>query len=75
MRSHRVGIEHLTAPGTPNRPASDWGERGEPGVRGPLLLFGIKVGGPGCGWPPPGFDYLPIAGCTNSMDHSTDAGP
>jgi hypothetical protein len=35
MRPHRVAIEHLTAPGTPNRPASDWGERGEPDGRGP----------------------------------------
>jgi hypothetical protein len=39
MRPHRVDVEHLVAPGTPNRPASDWGERGEPDVRGPLCAL------------------------------------
>ncbi len=39
MRHHRVDVEHLVAPGTPNRPASDWGERGEPGVRGPRCVL------------------------------------
>jgi hypothetical protein len=36
MRPHRVDIEHLAAPGMPETPASDWGERSEPSVRGPL---------------------------------------
>jgi len=46
MRSDRIDIEHMTAPGTPNRPASDWGERGEPGVRGPrCALRGARCPG------------------------------